>query len=263
VTITGIAASLRDLDPIWQAALAGIATWALTALGAMGVLFLGQVRRRPLDAMLGFAAGVMVAASCWSLLIPSIERSGVVPAVIGLFAGAAFLFALDKVLPHLHPQLEATLGAEGPSVGWERTLLLVAAITLHNIPEGLAIGVAYASGESGAATALAIGIGLQNVPEGLAVSMPLRREGLGRWRALWYGQLSAIVEPVAAGLGAAAVLAVGALLPYALAFAAGAMLYVVVEELIPETERGGNVDVATLGFILGFAIMMALDNALG
>ena len=261
--ITGIAGSFRDLHPVWQATLAGVATWALTALGAMGVLSVRQVKRRPLDAMLGFAAGVMVAASCWSLLIPSIERSSVVPAVIGLFAGAAFLFALDKLLPHLHPQFETTLGAEGPPVAWDRTLLLVSAITLHNIPEGLAIGVAYASGEWGPATALAIGIGLQNVPEGLAVSMPLRREGLGRMRALWYGQLSAVVEPVAAGLGAAAVLVVGALLPYALAFAAGAMLYVVVEELIPETVRGGNVDVATLGFILGFAVMMALDNALG
>lgn len=261
--VSGAVASFRELGPIWQATLAGVGTWAFTALGAMGVLSVRQVRRRPLDAMLGFAAGVMVAASCWSLLIPAIEHSGVVPAVIGLLAGAAFLFALDKILPHLHPQVDATLGAEGPTVGWERTMLLVSAITLHNIPEGLAIGVAYASGEWGAATALAIGIGLQNVPEGLAVSMPLRREGLGRWRALWYGQLSAIVEPLAAGLGAAAVLAVGALLPYALAFAAGAMLYVVVEELIPETERGGNVDVATLGFILGFALMMALDNALG
>jgi ZIP family zinc transporter len=183
--------------------------------------------------------------------------------VIGLLAGGGALFALDKTLPHLHPQLERTLRAEGPAVGWDRTVLLVTAITLHNVPEGLAIGVAYAGGDTGAATALAIGIGLQNIPEGLAVSMPLRREGLGRWRALWYGQLSAIVEPVAAGFGAMAVLAFAPLLPYALAFAGGAMLYVVVEELIPETERGGNIDVATLGFMLGFAVMMALDNAVG
>jgi ZIP family zinc transporter len=262
MTFGSVITLFRELGPIWQATIAGVVTWALTALGAMGVLSMRQVQRRPLDAMLGFAAGVMVAASCWSLLIPAIERAGVFPAVTGLLAGAAFLFVLDKALPHLHPQFEPAVGAEGPSVAWQRTVLLVSAITLHNIPEGLAIGVAYASGEWGAATALAIGIGLQNVPEGLAVSMPLRREGLGRWRALWYGQLSAVVEPVAAALGAAAVLAVGSLLPYALAFAAGAMLYVVVEELIPETERGGNVDVATLGFILGFAIMMSLDNAL-
>jgi ZIP family zinc transporter len=255
-------AAFRDLDPVWQATLAGVVTWALTALGAAGVLLVRQARRRPLDAMLGFAAGVMVAASCWSLLIPAMARGGVGPAAAGLLAGAAFLFALDKALPHLHPQLEPSLRAEGPSVGWDRTALLVGAITLHNVPEGLAIGVAYASGDWGAATALALGIGLQNVPEGLAVSMPLRREGASRWRALWYGQLSALVEPVAAALGAALVLAMGAVLPYALAFAAGAMLFVVVEELIPETDRGGNIDVATLGFIAGFAVMMAMDNAL-
>lgn len=263
MNLSTLVAAFRELHPVWQATLAGVGTWALTVVGAMGVLTVRRVQRRPLDAMLGFAAGVMVAASCWSLLIPAMEHSGVVPAVVGLLAGAAALFALDKVLPHLHPQFEAAVGAEGPAVEWERAVLLVSAITLHNIPEGLAIGVAYASGEVGAATALAIGIGLQNVPEGLAVSAPLRREGLGRWRALWYGQLSAIVEPVAAGIGAALVLAVGTLLPYALGFAAGAMLYVVVEELIPETERGGHIDVATLGFILGFALMMALDNALG
>jgi len=263
VTAAQLAVTFRDLHPVAQATLAGVGTWLLTALGAAGVLSVRRVSRRPLDAMLGFAAGVMVAASCWSLLIPAMEHSGVVPAVIGLLAGAGALFALDKALPHLHPQVESTLGAEGPAVGWDRTVLLVSAITLHNIPEGLAIGVAYAGGDWGAATALAIGIGLQNVPEGLAVSMPLRREGLSRMRALWYGQLSAIVEPLAAGLGAAAVLSVGALLPYALAFAAGAMLYVVVEEIIPETDRGGNIDVATLGFVLGFAVMMGLDNALG
>lgn len=250
-------------DPVRQAMLAGGATWALTALGAAGVLALRQVRRRLLDGLLGFSAGVMVAASCWSLLIPAMERGGVARAVVGLLAGAGALFALDRALPHLHPQFEASVGPEGPSTDWSRTMLLVSAITLHNVPEGLAVGVAYAGGDWRTATALALGIGLQNVPEGLAVSVPLRREGLSRWRALWYGQLSAVVEPAAAGLGAAAVLAVGALLPYALAFAAGAMLYVVVEELIPETARGGNVDVATLGFIVGFTVMMALDNALG
>lgn len=263
MTFGDIAGSLGALDPVWQAVLAGTGTWLLTAWGAAGVLAIRRVRRRPLDAMLGFAAGVMVAAACWSLLIPAMARGGPGPAIVGLFAGAAFLFALDKALPHLHPQFVHTVGAEGPTVSWNRTLLLVSAITLHNIPEGLAIGVAYASGDAGAATALAIGIGLQNVPEGLAVSMPLRREGMGRWRALWYGQLSALVEPIAAGLGAALVLAVDALLPYALAFAAGAMLFVVVEELIPETDRGGNIDVATLGFIAGFAVMMGLDNAFG
>lgn len=262
MSATDAVRALAD-DPVRQAILAGGATWALTALGAAGVLALRQVRRRLLDGLLGFSAGVMVAASCWSLLIPAMERGGVARAVVGLLAGAGALFALDRALPHLHPQFEASVGPEGPSTDWSRTMLLVSAITLHNVPEGLAVGVAYAGGDWRTATALALGIGLQNVPEGLAVSVPLRREGLSRWRALWYGQLSAVVEPAAAGLGAAAVLAVGALLPYALAFAAGAMVYVVVEELIPETTRGGNVDVATLGFIAGFTVMMALDNALG
>ncbi|HEU5174926.1 MAG TPA: ZIP family metal transporter [Gemmatimonadaceae bacterium] len=262
MSATDAVRALAD-DPVRQAILAGGATWALTALGAAGVLALRQVRRRLLDGLLGFSAGVMVAASCWSLLIPAMERGGVARAVVGLLAGAGALFALDRALPHLHPQFEASVGPEGPRTDWSRTMLLVSAITLHNVPEGLAVGVAYAGGDWRAATALALGIGLQNVPEGLAVSVPLRREGLSRWRALWYGQLSAVVEPAAAGLGAAAVLAVGALLPYALAFAAGAMVYVVVEELIPETTRGGNVDVATLGFIAGFTVMMALDNALG
>ncbi len=256
-------APLESLSVVGQAMLAGTVTWLLTALGAAGVLFVRQVQRVVLDGMLGFAAGVMVAASCWSLLIPALERGGIGPAVVGLVAGAAFLYALDKLLPHLHPQFEHTVSAEGPSVTWERTALLVAAITLHNIPEGLAIGVAFASGETGAAAALAIGIGLQNLPEGLAVSLPLRREGFARGRAFWYGQASALVEPLGAALGAALVLHVSALLPYALAFAAGAMLYVVVEELIPETYRGGHIDVATLGFIGGFALMMSLDHVLG
>lgn len=260
MNVDDLIAAFERLGPVQKALLAGLGTWALTALGAAGVLSLRRFGRRALDAMLGFAGGVMVAASCWSLLIPALERGGAFPAVVGLLVGAGVMFGLDKSLPHLHPQFETWLGAEGPPVAWERTILLISAITLHNIPEGLAIGVAYGSGASSAATALAIGIGIQNIPEGLAVSMPLRREGMGRWRALWYGQLSAAVEPAAAGLGAALVLHVAAVLPYALAFAAGAMLYVVVEELIPETERGGNIDIATLGFILGFATMMTLDN---
>lgn len=254
---------LQDANPILQACIAGFGTWALTALGAAAVISMRSVRRRALDGMLGFAAGVMVAAACWSLLIPAIDRGGIVRAVVGLLIGAAGMFCLDRLLPHLHPQFEAQVGPEGPAVAWRRTILLVSAITLHNIPEGLAIGVAYGGGDAAAATALAIGIGIQNIPEGLAVSMPLRREGMSRRRALWWGQLSASVEPAAAALGAALVMLVAPVLPYALAFAAGAMLYVVVEELIPETERGGNTDIATLGFIVGFATMMALDNVFG
>jgi ZIP family zinc transporter len=246
---------------VLAAGLAGLGTWFLTALGALGVFATRTPSRRTFDIMLGFAGGVMVAASCWSLLIPAIDTGGLAPAMTGLLGGALFLFVLDKVLPHLHPQHTHAVGAEGPSVSWEHSMLLVVAITLHNIPEGLAIGVAFGGGDFGAATALAIGIGLQNIPEGLAVSLPLRREGLSRIRAFWYGQLSALVEPVAAASGAALVQSVSVLLPYALAFAAGAMLYVVVEELVPEVARGGNVDHGTLGFMLGFAAMVTLDNA--
>ncbi|HSJ65185.1 MAG TPA: ZIP family metal transporter [Gemmatimonadaceae bacterium] len=254
----------RALHPVWQAVVGGSGTWLLTALGASVVLLLRNPPRRMLDGTLGFAAGVMVAASCWSLLIPAIDLGGVGRAIVGLLVGAAFLFLLDQRLPHLHPEHDPSspLPPEGPRVAWQRTILLIVAITLHNIPEGLAVGVSYGAGNWGAATALAIGIGLQNMPEGLAVSVPLRREGFTRRRALWYGQLSAIVEPIAAALGALLVLWVRPVLPYALAFAAGAMLYVVVEELIPETERAGNVDVATMGFIIGFATMMGLDAAL-
>jgi ZIP family zinc transporter len=253
----------QSLGAVAQAFVGGVGTWLLTALGASLVLLLHGTPRRLLDGTLGFAAGVMVAASCWSLLIPAIDLGGVWRAIVGLLAGAAFLYALDKTLPHLHPEYDPSspLEPEGPRVAMQRTMLLVIAITLHNIPEGLAVGVSYGAGNWGAATALAIGIGLQNMPEGLAVSVPLRREGFTRRRALWYGQLSAAVEPVAAALGAMLIVWVRPLLPYGLAFAAGAMLFVVVEELIPETERSGNVDVATIGFILGFATMMGLDAA--
>jgi ZIP family zinc transporter len=216
-----------------------------------------------MDAAMGVAAGVMVAASCWSLLVPAMARGGVGPAVIGLLVGAAALYGLDQVLPHLHPEFPDEGRREGPPATWRRSALLIAAITLHIFPVGLAVGVAFGGGEPGAALALAVGIGLQNLPEGLAIALPLRRDGMGRWKALWYGQLSGIVEPVAAVVGAAVVTRAAGLLPYGMAFAAGAMLYVVVEELIPETERSGNIDVATIGFIVGFTVMMALDNALG
>lgn len=250
-----------SLSPVAQGALAGAGTWLLTAIGSVPVLFLRQVPRRLMDALMGFAAGIMVAASCWSLLIPAIARGGVGSAVVGLLAGAAVLYAFDQVLPHVHPEFPDEARREGPPLPWRRSALLIAAITLHNFPEGLAVGVAYGSGAAAPATALAIGIGLQNLPEGLAVALPLRRDGMARWKALWYGQLTAAVEPVAALAGAAVVARASVLLPYGLGFAAGAMLYVVVEELIPETERTGNIDVATLGFVVGFAVMMVLDNA--
>jgi ZIP family zinc transporter len=268
-----------NLSPIVQSLLAGCFTWGLTALGAGLVFFTRRVNQAFLDTMLGFAAGVMIAASFWSLLVPSIEMAAGdgnvaewVPAAVGFLLGGIFLRLMDQYLPHLHigaPREEA----EGLETTWRRTTLLVTAITLHNIPEGLAVGVSFgAVGTSidagqtaslaGAAT-LAVGIGLQNFPEGVAVSMPLRGEGVGPFKSFWYGQLSAIVEPMAAVIGTAAVLTIQPILPYALSFAAGAMIYVVVEELIPESQRHGNTDLATLGTMVGFTIMMILDVALG
>ena len=212
---------------------------------------------------MGFAGGIMVAASCWSLLTPAIDLGGPFRAAAGLLAGGAFLFAADQLLPHLHPEFPDEATPEGhPHKAWRRATLLMFAITLHNFPEGLAIGVAFAAERPDAAMALAIGIGLQNIPEGLAIALPLRREGMGRLKAFWYGQLSAVVEPIAGVVGAALALAVSALLPYGMGFAAGAMLYVVVEELLPETVRSGNADLATLGFLGGFTLMMVLDTGL-
>jgi ZIP family zinc transporter len=264
------------LDPILQALLATCFTWFVTALGAALVFFFRTINRQVLDGMLGFAAGVMIAASFWSLLSPAIamaEESGGlpawVPATVGFLLGGAFLWVVDKVLPHLHIGLPDE-AAEGIKTSWERSVLLVLAITLHNIPEGLAVGVAFGAAAAGmpaatigAAVALALGIGIQNFPEGAAVSVPLRREGMSRFRAFFYGQSSGMVEPIAGVVGAAAVLLIRPILPYALAFAAGAMIYVVVEELIPEAQLESLSDVATIGAMLGFATMMTLDVALG
>lgn len=261
--------------PVFQAFLATCFTWIMTALGASLVFLFRTINRKVLDGMLGFAAGVMIAASYWSLLAPSIEmsrsmgRTPWIPAVAGFLSGGAFLWLVDRVLPHLH--LGFTMKeAEGIKTGWSRSILLVLAITLHNIPEGLAVGVAFGAVTTGVgsatlagAVALAAGIGIQNFPEGTAVSVPLRREGVGVFKSFFYGQLSGIVEPVAAVLGSAAVILIKPLLPYALAFAAGAMIYVVVEELIPESQLEKNTDTATVGTMLGFAVMMALDVALG
>jgi ZIP family zinc transporter len=262
-------------SPIAQALLAALFTWGVTALGAAAVFFVADVSQRTLDTALGFTAGVMIAASFWSLLAPSIlmaEQMGMIswlPALVGFLMGGVFLRLADRVLPHLH-LFKPLREAEGVKTGWHKSVLLVLAITLHNIPEGLAIGVAfgavsagYEGATLGAAMALAIGIGLQNCPEGIAVSVPLRREGLSRFRSWWYGQLSAAVEPVAAVIGAAAVTLMQPLLPYALAFAAGAMIFVVVEEVVPESQSGGNTDQATVGAMVGFAVMMTLDVALG
>ena len=266
---------ISPYSPVVQALVATLFTWFMTAAGAAPVLFTTRINQKLMDAMLGLAAGVMIAASFWSLLAPAIEMAGGswVPATIGFLLGGLFLYGIDKVLPHLHLGMK-TSEAEGIKTSWHRSILLVLAITMHNIPEGLAVGVAF--GAVAHATdpamaqemmlggvALAIGIGLQNFPEGLAVSMPLRREGLGKWKAFLYGQSSGVVEPLAGVAGAALVVAMAPILPYALAFAAGAMIFVVVEELIPEAHLHGYADASTIGAMLGFAIMMTLDVALG
>ncbi|MGC8787317.1 MAG: ZIP family metal transporter [Anaerolineae bacterium] len=267
--------AFASLHPVLQALLATCFTWGMTALGAATVFTAKDISKRTLNVLLGFAAGVMIAASYWSLLAPAIEMSegksipAWFPAAVGFLAGGLFLRGIDLILPHLHPGAPME-EAEGIHTTFRRITLLVLAITLHNFPEGLAVGVAFGAIATGlpsatlpGAIALAIGIGLQNFPEGMAVSMPLRREGMSPWKSFWYGQLSALVEPIAGVLGAAAVLIAQPALPYALAFAAGAMIFVVVEELIPESQRSGNTDLATMGAMLGFAAMMILDVAFG
>ncbi|TYB33456.1 MAG: ZIP family metal transporter [Flexistipes sinusarabici] len=264
-----------SLSPVMQAFIATMFTYLMTAAGAAMVFPFKSINKKALNAMLGFAAGVMIAASFWSLLAPAIqmvEDSGGIawiPAVVGFISGGFFLWVIDKILPHLHLNMRRE-DAEGISTSWQRSVLLVLAITLHNLPEGLAVGVAFGavaaglpSATIGGAVALAVGIGIQNFPEGAAVSVPLRREKLSRWKSFVYGQFSGVVEPVAGVIGALAVIYMRPTLPYALSFAAGAMIYVVVEELIPESQFGDEVDLSTIGAMMGFAVMMTLDVALG
>ncbi len=268
-------AFIENYSPIIQALMGTFFTWGLTALGAALVFTTKDVSRKLLDGLLGFASGVMIAASYWSLLAPAIEMSQRLsvpswfPAVVGFLLGGGFLFVVDKLLPHLHLGKDIS-DAEGPKTSWQRSVLLITAITLHNIPEGLAVGVAFGAAAAGleeasvaSAVALALGIGIQNFPEGLAVSAPLRREGWKAGKAFFYGQFSGMVEPLAGLIGALATILMRPLLPYALAFAAGAMIYVVAEELIPESKREGHSDIPTIGVMLGFAVMMTLDVALG
>ncbi len=267
---------IQQLHPVSQAFFATLFTWAVTAAGAALVFCTKTVNQKLMDSMLGFAAGVMIAASFWSLLAPGIqmaENLGHTPwltAVIGFMSGGIFMRLTDRFLPHLHPGLSSD-NAEGIKTSWQRSTLLVLAITLHNIPEGLAVGVAFGavaaglpSATLGGAIALAIGIGIQNFPEGTAVSMPLRREGLSKKKSFLMGQASGAVEPVAGVLGALFVLKMQHILPYALCFAAGAMIFVVVEELIPESQREPqNIDLVTMATMTGFSVMMILDVALG
>lgn len=252
-----MAAWFDSLSPITQGFLATLGTYLLTVVGTLPVFFLTRVSGRLMAGLSAFAAGVMVAASCWSLLVPALDRGGVFPAGAGLVAGGVFVYALSQWVPHEHPDASTAGGSR------HRPLLLLIAMTIHNIPEGLAVGVAYGGEVVGRATALAIGIGIQNVPEGLAIAIPLRRQGMSRAKAFWYGQLSAAVEPLAGPAGAALVTAVRSVLPYGMAFAAGAMLYVVVSELMPDATRRGSMTVAAFGFLAGFTAMMTLDNAFG
>jgi len=268
-------AFLEQFNPVIQALFGTFFTWGVTALGAGGVFLAKEINRKILDGMLGFAAGVMIAASYWSLLAPAIEISeslgipSFIPPAVGFLLGGIVLWLIDRLIPHLHLNLPDS-EKEGIKTSWQRSILLILAITIHNIPEGMAVGVAFGAAAAGipgadiaGAVALALGIGIQNFPEGLAISAPLKREGLSNAKSWWYGQLSAIVEPIGAVIGAAAVIMMRQVLPYALAFAAGAMIYVVIEELIPEAEAGSNTDIATGGAMLGFTVMMILDVALG
>jgi ZIP family zinc transporter len=267
---------IQQFSPVTQALLATLFTWGVTAAGAALVFFTRSVNQKVMDSMLGFAGGVMIAASFWSLLAPGIEMAeqmGYTPwltAAIGFMVGGIFMRITDMVLPHLHPGLDMS-ESEGIKTSWQRSTLLVLAITLHNIPEGLAVGVAFGavgvglpSATIGSAIALAIGIGIQNFPEGTAVAIPLRREGMSKGKSFMMGQLSGLVEPVAGVLGALFVMQMQTILPYALCFAAGAMIFVVVEELIPESQRvPANIDLATMATMVGFAVMMVLDVGLG
>jgi len=258
-------------NPILLALLGTGFTWMMTAIGSAFVFLFRAIKPWLLDTMLGFAAGVMIAASFWSLLNPAINLSNgnPLPALVGFLLGGAFLRGVDALLPHLHPGKE--MGEqEGLKTPWDKSTLMFLAVTLHNFPEGLAVGVAfgaYASGFADAtlagAMALTLGIGIQNLPEGAALSIPLRREGMSRWKSFFWGQFSGMVEPLGGLLGAALVMVARPVLPYALAFAAGAMIFVVAEEVIPESQKGEHSHLATLGVMLGFALMMFLDVALG
>eukprot|EP00092_Neocalanus_flemingeri_P028102 GFUD01030515.1.p1 GENE.GFUD01030515.1~~GFUD01030515.1.p1 ORF type:complete len:323 (+),score=96.19 GFUD01030515.1:417-1385(+) len=321
---------LEGYSPVTQALLGTLFTWGLTALGAATAIFLRGNQRKFMDISLGFAAGVMLAASYWSLLEPALEMAAglatygengqwaFVPVSVGFFLGAAFVFGADLVmssigvgsspldlidkkvepdsespLPEQEPQFQMNgesglrlrrvgAGSEVVSIGeqeredeikkrssWRRIMLLIVAVTVHNIPEGLAVGVGFgAIGRTKSATFesarnLALGIGIQNFPEGIAVSLPLKAAGFSTAKAIWYGQLSGLVEPIAGVLGAALVSFIVPLLPYALAFAAGAMVYVVVDDIIPEAQSEGNGKAASWGAIVGFIVMMSLDVALG
>ena len=264
-----------ELSPVVQAFIATLFTWGVTMLGASIVFFFKEVKKGIMDALLGFSAGVMIAASFWSLLSPAIDMANSMKMVswlvvfLGFFSGGLLLFLGDKIYDYMQKRIKKKNNVS-TSHKLKRCLMLVFSITLHNIPEGLVIGVAFGSlayslegSTLASALTLALGIGLQNFPEGSAVSLPLRREGLSRKKAFFFGRLSGVVEPIAAVVGAILVLKIQVLLPFLLAFAAGAMIYVVVEELIPESQSNQKKDLMALFTLIGFSIMMILDVALG
>lgn len=264
---------ILSLNPILQAGLATMFTWGVTTIGASLVYFFKKINKNLMDGMLGFAAGVMISASFFSLIAPALtmaESLKLVPWIIifsGFFSGGLLLFIGDKIYDIYEKKHEKDTSK---AYNKKRCIMLISSITLHNIPEGMAVGVAFGSAVYGidgasliAAWTLALGIGLQNFPEGTAVSMPLRREGMSRNKAFFFGQLSGIVEPIAGIIGAVLVMKIRILLPFLLAFAAGAMIYVVVEELIPESQTNQKKDVMALFTLIGFSIMMILDIALG
>ncbi len=240
---------------IWLGSIASLVAGFATGAGAIPVLFTTRISDRLLDVMLGFSAGVMLAATSFSLIVPAIDLSGPLVAVFGLVLGALALHLVDRFIPHFHP----FLGAEGPPSRLPRVWLFVLAITIHNFPEGLAVGVSFGSGDVAAGLVIAMAIGLQNMPEGLAVALPLLREGYSRGKSLWYATLTGAVEPVGGLLGVALVSIFQPILPWGLAFAAGAMLFVVSDEMIPESHRKGYAREATFGLIAGFVVMMFLD----
>jgi ZIP family zinc transporter len=241
---------------VWLGLTASLLAGLATGAGAIPVLFTRRISDKLLDVLLGFSAGVMLAATSFSLLVPAINLSGPWVAVLGLVLGAVVLHLVDRFVPHFHP----AFGAEGPASRLPRVWLFVLAITIHNFPEGLAVGVSFGGGDVAAGLVIATAIALQNMPEGLAVALPLLREGYSRRKSIWYGTLTGLVEPVGGLLGAAVVSISQPILPWGLAFAAGAMLFVVSDEMIPESHRKGFEREATFGLIVGFVIMMLLDS---
>jgi len=263
----------KTLHPLVQVLIATTFTWGMTALGAALVFTTKTINRRFMDASLGFAAGVMIAATFWSVLNPAIEMSkgktlpAWFPPAIGFLIGVIVIGSIDKILPHLH-MAPPLIHTEGIKTSWRRSILLVLAVTLHNFPEGLAIGIVFGTLAEGisavtlpVAMVLTLGIGIQDIPEGMAIALPLRREGLSRLKSFWYGVISGIPEPVGGVIGFLAVSQIHSLLPYASGFAAGAMMFVVVEELIPESQRGEHSDIATMGAMFGLVLMMILEVA--